>query len=738
MASIIGKVKRGNLREIVERINKAASLEDVRIAVNSAIREFSHENQRKHNIEVEKGAATALYKQLVIVVRMNQSWFPHLGEGICHALSMVYNCSVSKCKESADVIGNDLIKLLFAVIACHDVHKNWRTVEYSMRTIRLLSQVDSVQEIVMAYVIFSKNYLFLLTFSRYSEIRIEAMQIIATLTMNKENMKKFQSDAKLLEAVIHAASMKDKRDEIQKWAELTLRNLMSLPTIDICFKATTVLLSDLIELSNQSYSDFEKPFVTLILSQLTKKNENQTPFTFFEGGKFIEILVGVVESRASGPGTIMAAMEGLKNIINSETVDFVLNINPKIVGIVTKISCIHFERHKTCNVLDSLKKVLNRGTNNAATYYKEVLSSICYLLRNQHAIVRSTALDSLKKHCEAVDNQPQIVTHTGLLDSLIPTILPRTLDVRDDSECTQNSTLPWNSQDYSDELETLKALDIILELVKNVNNCKVIVKNSGILLAVAQLVPQNSVIFKNATNNDEIVRDIKEKKSMEIMMTLLSDDESLKYVVENNLMSDYFDVNVVTMMAEGDCEGITFPSKLDVITDDRKGHHPPRSKQKGFTQPKQVNPTKHKMSKSRSFFDKGKMMCEGIEMSLDSFRKDYEYKMKSQKKIIWKQISSSNKFMNDTSLYSPRMDVTQSEHIKMGLGSFYKELSMEMKLNNYNEDIAMKQKGKTVSMEQIEENISTEQRADEHLSSSSIWDVGNNIRVTIYPTDSNM
>jgi len=208
-------------------------ISDLSVAVRAACNEFSHRNEEFHDLEVAMGAATVLYKQIVLLVHHEKNQakdqMHELTELICHALSLVYRCSLCKRAHSVYDIGENLITLMLQAVIGTELGEKSKTVEHVSYTIRLLSEVDSLHMLIMSHRDFKNFFLHVLNKVPKKEAQVEVMRAIASLTLNAENLKRLQNDQVLREALIIPTGSGDGNDELKKWADVTLFNLTGSP-----------------------------------------------------------------------------------------------------------------------------------------------------------------------------------------------------------------------------------------------------------------------------------------------------------------------------------------------------------------------------------------------------------------------------------------------------------------------------------------------------------------------------
>mmetsp|Transcript_11743 Transcript_11743/g.23396 ORF Transcript_11743/g.23396 Transcript_11743/m.23396 type:complete len:557 (+) Transcript_11743:123-1793(+) len=512
-----------NTKEVINDINKAVSFNDTSSAIHSACKQFSHENEEMHNTEVDKGAATALYKQLVLVMHQKKDRVHEL-EKIVHALSLVYQCSLPKRAHSVCDIGEDIITILFQVMVETDLAEDSKTIEHATRTLRLLSQSDPLRVPIMSHEDFAEVLLYVLNRVPKELARVEAMYTIASLTFNTENMERLRNDPELLEAVVNAAARGGENDELKKWAAATLWNLACLPNNKMSLPTTPRLLDALIELTQQSVCKFTTGFAVAALRQLTLETENQILIASFADGIFIEILGDIVMRDDVDLETKLKAMKSLKNIITSETSDLVMNMHPSVLTQLTDM-CRNAEIHESIreNALEAIKEIINCGIVDEVPYYKEILTCMNAMLRSRCTIQRSAALSTLNRHCEIIENQTEIITYPGQLEALAALLIQEMADEREEESTNTDGEEGGDSRDK----EKTVVLDILLKLVTTAENREDIAKTTILLTALSLLLPPSTDEYREFTDN-------KSNSSFQIVMTLASDPSSQEYIAKHD------------------------------------------------------------------------------------------------------------------------------------------------------------------------------------------------------------
>uniref|UniRef100_A0A6U5IQR8 Uncharacterized protein n=1 Tax=Corethron hystrix TaxID=216773 RepID=A0A6U5IQR8_9STRA len=515
--------QKSQAKEVISDINKAVSCNDTSNAINSACKRFSHGNEEIHDVEIDKGAATALYKQLVLVMHQKNERIHEL-EKIVHALSMVYRCSLLKRAYSVNDIGEDLITILFQVIVETDPTEDSKTLEHATRTIRLLSQADPLRVSIMGHDDFADVFLYVLNRVPKELARVEAMYTIASLTFNTENMERLRNNAELLEAVVNAAARAGENDELKKWAAATLWNLACLPNNKMSLPTTPRLLDALIELSQQSVCTFTTGFAVAALRQLTLETENQILIASFADGIFIEILGDIVTRDDIDGDTRIKAMRCFKNIITSETSDLVMNMHPAVLSILTEMCVNDHEVDIRSNALDAVKEIINCGIVDEVPYYRDILMCMNTLIRSKSPIPRTAAISALNRHCEIIENQPDIIHYPGQLEALAALLIQEIADERDDG-----------NDSHVEEVVDIRVkeknavLDIFLKLVTSEENREEIAKTNILLTALSLLLPGDRDEYRE-------VYDSKNSSIFQLVMTLASDPASQEYIAKHDAL----------------------------------------------------------------------------------------------------------------------------------------------------------------------------------------------------------
>uniref|UniRef100_A0A7S1C0S4 Uncharacterized protein n=1 Tax=Corethron hystrix TaxID=216773 RepID=A0A7S1C0S4_9STRA len=560
--------KRSATYDIIDEINAAESFGEIRRAIRCACELFSHKDVDLHDFEVEKGAATALYKQLFFVC-LKKNWMYELCRSIVQAISLVYLCSLPKIVESVRDIGEELITSLFQVLKHAE---DSPTIEYAARTFRLLSQSDSSLVIILNHLEFSDIFVRLLKLNGNEKAKVEVMRTIARLTSNEgivKRLTRLHNYPTLLESVIILAARRDNSDDLWKWAETTLSNLMRLSD-KMPLLAVAPLLDTLIEFTKENDSIFRTIFVATALQQLTQESENQVVIASFADGKFIKILIDMIDSDGIDLDTQLSAMTSLKNIVSSGrahlVMDGCLGVSIILTGICLEDGNMALKR----GALNVLKEIMNCGIDDEVHYYKEILTCINALLRSQNAALRDAALESLKRQCEIIDNQYRIIRYPGQLDALAEILLNDTsyelqgsiideFDTYDregsmdliqkfvtwvkkqdrDRLCHHEDINGSEIFDRRDAQEGIAVLNIIWNLVSHVDNCEIIAKNTILLTALSHVLPHN-----NDGLNGEDFRDLCHHNGSnicyQIIMMIASDPKSLEYILKHNGLMDRF------------------------------------------------------------------------------------------------------------------------------------------------------------------------------------------------------
>jgi len=204
--------------KIIEGLNRSICKSDRIAAVKTALREFSHEDEARHDEEIQLGAANALYQKLALAMFQH-----HTSEEIgliCESLHCVYFCSLEMKETSFREIGKDLVHLLTQVIAqCleHKIRDETHVPGIMENSLGVLVQVSFVHsaEVEMANRdAFLDQMLQIIHLDQSKSnsnkalinVQASALSVISNLAFRKENQVMMTSYPGLVDALIDCAT----------------------------------------------------------------------------------------------------------------------------------------------------------------------------------------------------------------------------------------------------------------------------------------------------------------------------------------------------------------------------------------------------------------------------------------------------------------------------------------------------------------------------------------------------
>uniref|UniRef100_A0A7S2LES5 Vacuolar protein 8 n=1 Tax=Leptocylindrus danicus TaxID=163516 RepID=A0A7S2LES5_9STRA len=202
--------------KIIEGLNRSICKSDRIAAVKTALREFSHEDEARHDEEIQLGAANALYQKLALAMFQH-----HTSEEIgiiCESLHCVYFCSLEMKETSFREIGKDLVHLLTQVIAQCLEHKirdeTHGIMENSLGVLVQVSFVHSAEVEMANRDAFLDQMLQIIHLEQSKSnsnkalinVQASALSVISNLAFRKENQVMMTSYPGLVDALIDCAT----------------------------------------------------------------------------------------------------------------------------------------------------------------------------------------------------------------------------------------------------------------------------------------------------------------------------------------------------------------------------------------------------------------------------------------------------------------------------------------------------------------------------------------------------
>mmetsp|Transcript_11757 Transcript_11757/g.23419 ORF Transcript_11757/g.23419 Transcript_11757/m.23419 type:complete len:520 (-) Transcript_11757:175-1734(-) len=401
-------------KQVVEELNQAATHKQSILAIENALTAFNHRKEKAHDEEVKTGAATALYKQLALILHTNGADEEMMK--LCSALEMVYRCSDEYRTASFQAIGDGLLTVMLQVIArsaSGNIDHADLAIKSATRVLRHLSQADALKVPMANHEGLLTALLIAIESEVSNDARVDALWILANLAYADKNEVMMANHQGLLDTVVEVAY--EDIPEAQKQAAKVLSNL-SCPIENKIPMAKRSKLLDALMLLMLKGSEKTAKYAAGAIQKLSIAKGNRVRLANHGNGSLLDALVKVAADDKIEDDTIQRAMKTLSNIAYKETA-VTMGERDTLIETICKVTH-ESETSDTRSAGLSTVRVLATGIQYPEQCYSELLKAMVSLLRSQHREYRVAALESLKSHAIYAKNRIPIADTKGMLEAL--------------------------------------------------------------------------------------------------------------------------------------------------------------------------------------------------------------------------------------------------------------------------------------------------------------------------------
>lgn len=320
--------------DIIKGMNMAVTKSQRKNAVEYAVKKFNHRDKDQHNIELEMGAANALYQKLIVAFsskEQGKNSYSEMGL-ICSALEMVYRCSSSARAKSFADIGVELVQLYLRVIKKCEASRVRKTDEMINDILSVFQYFSRVQQISIPLLnlpgVLSTLALVVSSNHLPDSTRATAMSTLADLACAEANGVIMARVPELFDSVLEVAHL-DSSIATREAASRAIQNIvfsLESPTATIKFEKLIKTLIILLQDSN----DNSRKYASGAMQNLTTWEGYQERLVDFDGGIVLDSLVRMIAVDYSAEARIRC-LGAIVNLSSHQTVS-TLCTHKKLLG----------------------------------------------------------------------------------------------------------------------------------------------------------------------------------------------------------------------------------------------------------------------------------------------------------------------------------------------------------------------------------------------------------------------
>ena len=382
-------------------INLAVKTHEVKRAMIPALKKFNHRDKYKHNLELENGAATALYQKLVIALascERGEDAYVEIGM-VCSALEMVYRCSSSAREKSFNEIGDELVRVYLRVIEnCETVHaENGKDVitkillvfQYFARVKKISIPFMNIPGTlnVLALVV-SSNYL-------HNAARATAMNTLADLACAEANGEAMARVPLLFDSVVDVA-YRDVSTETREAAARAIQNIVFSIDNRLSTTAFERLVKVLIHMLKAKNLNIIK-YASGALQNVTTWEGCQIKLLEYKGGVAIDALIKAISNLTEETNEIRVRSLGIIINLTCEKTASSLCTHKNLLRTLANAASFEINETAKKNASDALFWLAEDLKSNSVGQ-KQLLDYIVKVAENGNTSFFSKAIYEMSQH----------------------------------------------------------------------------------------------------------------------------------------------------------------------------------------------------------------------------------------------------------------------------------------------------------------------------------------------------
>ncbi|KAL3940453.1 MAG: hypothetical protein SGBAC_005012 [Bacillariaceae sp.] len=405
------------LSKELHKASESFKLERRIVAITNACAEFDHDDDIKHNIELQNGAAQVLAKSLSTTddddeIRM-----------VCAAIEMVFRAQGPYVHVAFDKCGTAMVPILLRHLERAE-NGSMRHADVSIlnitKTLLYVSRVNELRYNLARHAGMMDVMRRVATSILNPECRVARVRVIANLANCDDNKGLILHHDGLLDSLLRIAHL-DLSDSAREFAGMALMDMASAPCNQIPMVKNEKVLGTLVKMVLVEKGPGTREAAITALQNLAFTKENRLKLASFKEGIVLEAL--------------KKALSGDKNV----------KARRRAAGALTNLACQTTSKVMGCHkgLLDTLAIVSTRDENSevqtrAAMALTKLAANISIHMPCYETLLDALVVASLSSSVNSVsavlrvkardpENRASMVRHRGILDTLADiSVDPRT------------------------------------------------------------------------------------------------------------------------------------------------------------------------------------------------------------------------------------------------------------------------------------------------------------------------
>eukprot|EP00934_Nitzschia_sp_Nitz4_P001790 Nitzschia sp. Nitz4//scaffold129_size63868//41950//45266//NITZ4_006201-RA/size63868-augustus-gene-0.53-mRNA-1//1//CDS//3329534911//1790//frame0 len=445
-----------NARKIIEELHRSVESgvkERRAISITNTCADFDHMDDKRHNVELQKGAATVLSKML------SSSQDEDEMRMVCAALEMVFRAQPSYVHVAFDKCGSVMMPHLLRLLERAENGDMKQADVTTLNISKVLLYISRVPDLRMHL---AHNKGMMAALKRLSssilspECRVVRIRIVANLVNCDDNKAYLLEHKELVSALLRIAHL-DLSDVAREYASVAMMDLASAPANQVPMAKNEKLLGTLVKMVLvEKLAPIRESAITAI-QNLAFTKENRTRLVSFKSGIVLEALKKALSGDSNDKARRRAA-GALTNLACDETAEIMGN-------------------HK--GLLDTLALVSTRDNNEevqtrAAMALTKLAASISIKMASYSTLLDALVVASLSPAANSVsavlrvkardpENRESMARHPGILDTLADICTSRACGVKDQDNAMRAIMHLTNENSNRKVMCTERILDALVQ-----------------------------------------------------------------------------------------------------------------------------------------------------------------------------------------------------------------------------------------------------------------------------------
>mmetsp|Transcript_33597 Transcript_33597/g.77501 ORF Transcript_33597/g.77501 Transcript_33597/m.77501 type:complete len:540 (-) Transcript_33597:170-1789(-) len=470
-----GKQRQLLIARTVDGIKLAATSRDAETALQEACIAFRHDDEERHDEEVESGAATALYKQLALYLHTNGS--DKDIQLITLALSMVYKCSKATRVSSFGDIGSGLLTVLSQVIERTlngTIDDEFMALTHAARTLLLLSQVNELKTELVKHDGLVKGLVNIMGNRDIEDARVDAMHSIIFLMFEDDNVVTMARVPGLIEMLTEVAIHREEEDQIRRWSGAAMWNLACCPANKVMMASRPTCLRAILFLM-KSTCLVTVGYAVSTVRQLATEEDNKSSMVNYNNGSLLRAIVYIATRDDIHMEITRKSVHSLHYLVSHITAVDACKHSPlseKNTGLLVTLTSLVIDspdeeiREAALSGLTTIAIALCDGM----CQFETLLQCLVNLLKSGRIEPTTMSLAALRKISVKAENHFSMVNCLGLLETLGEFIV-HNIEIG-----------------HPERIENAMALDVLLSLTTDDVCCVVVADSDAVLGALEQVL----------------------------------------------------------------------------------------------------------------------------------------------------------------------------------------------------------------------------------------------------------